>query len=240
MTETQCAAVSAMAKRKQKIRNKPKAAKPAAEPVPERAWTPDQPLRNKDHERFAVLVACREKHGMNQTEVYRSIYGGPEASARAHAARLVAIGNIKARINWLLDSAAKAAEKELGIEKIDLARMALGYIQTPVTDVLDAVNLWYDEKKVAMLGPDQRARMRSLLVQADSVKAGMFGYEVRLPRKLDSMDRVCKIMRWTVDDINLTGKLEVDFAAVLDKLRRDRQARINERQALAGGGTGRK
>lgn len=229
-----------MARTKQKPRKKPKAAQPAAEPVPERAWTPDQPLPNSKHERFAVLVACREKHGMNQTEVYRSIYGGAEASARANAARLIAFDNIKARINWLLDSAAKAAEKELGIEKIDLARMALGYIQTPVTDVLDAVNLWYDEKKVAMLGPEQRERLRSLLMQADSVKAGMFGYEVRLPRKLDSIASVCKIMRWTVDDINVTGKLEVDFAAVLDQLRRDRQARINQRQALAGGGTGRK
>lgn len=195
-------------------------------------WTPDQPLPDNRQEAVAVLVASREKHGMSNTAAYQSVFGNSSLKgAGANVARLLAYDRVAARVRWLRDQAVSKAVNELGVQKLDLARIALGYIQTPVTAVCDAVNKWAVPSEMAKLPPEEQERMQKLLLQADVVKAGQFGYEVRLPKKLDAINTICKIMGWTAPEkMEVSGS--VDFVAVLERLAVAREARIAERMAM--------
>lgn len=212
--------------------------KPAAGKAPEgEVSAPGKGLANGKHERFAVLVARSEgkedKDKLSNTECYLAVYGRSSLkAAESGASRLLRNAKVAARVKWLKERAAALATKELGVDKVDLARVALGYVTTPVTDVLEAVQLW-GEKKWEGLSPEEAARQRHLLLQADSVKAGMFGYEVRLPKKLDAISQVCKIMKWTSDDINLKAEMTVNFGEVMERVRKERAAKIAARAALA-------
>ena len=174
---------------------KRKSKKPASNDCrgPAAEWSPDQPLANARHESFAqALAGGNGAKPLPQVEAYERVYGSRNDG---NANRLLK-GNerIQQRVKWLQEQAAGMVAEQLGLTKIGLAKRLLEMLDTPPTEVLEAVNVWAENR--AALTDEQKGKLRL----ASGVKAGMFGYEVKLSEKAAVAEKLAKIMGWYAED----------------------------------------
>lgn len=146
-------------------------------------WTADKALPDMQHETFCRHMA-RGSH--SATWCYIKTYADPEKekadeikSARQLASRLLTKANIQARIEWIRSESLKKVQFEIE----EAAQFCVNVIRTPVGEI------------------DQDSPL------AQEIKPTQFGDQVKLPAKLDAMDRLAKLKGWFKDEAAEQGRI---------------------------------
>lgn len=208
-------------KRVMKPGRKPKSARAVlARKVVKVEWTPDRPIENPQHERFALLMS---KGVFSQTSCYLQVYGEAEG-ARQSASRLMTMADIVARVNWLREQAVKDAKAELG----EIVKFCLDIIRTPVGYLDEESPLVQEMTRKEMGGHNGH-----LVNGNEEVTPQVFEVKVKMPGKLDAAKLLTDLMGWKKpEEVNLNVQYErpedglkraqaagVDVAALLEKLK---------------------
>lgn len=188
------------AKAKKQVKPAGRSARALVEKV--RAWTPEQPLPDHQHEGFARLMA---QGVYSQTSCYLQVYEDVERStARVNSSRLVLTNaDVRARIEWLKRELVK--DVKLTVE--DSVRWCLAVRDTPVG---------YLDDESPLVQEVQRDH-------AGTEDAPVLKVKIKMPSKMDAQKQIDKLMGFDRDKDDPMAKAVDAMAEMVRMIREGRK-----------------